>query len=209
MEVLMKTAFLASSIAVWCLASGAWAASPLQGEIELEAASRLERDAGVWLDGQYVGFVKDLEGRGRLALVPGTHELLFKLIGYEDVARTVVVEPGDKKRYRVTLSESENVTYPDRANTAQLRLSVKPGDAAIFINDSYVGHVDRFGGRGGMRLSPGTYRFTIALPGYQPFNTELTVRAGQTYEIKTELPKGQLGDQPDELTARAAPSQGL
>jgi hypothetical protein len=53
-----------------------------------------------------------------------------------------------------------------------------------------------------MRLSPGTYRFTIALPGYQPFNTELTLRSGQTYEIKTELPKGEIGDQAEELTAR-------
>jgi hypothetical protein len=204
MEVVMKVGFVSLAIVSWLVASGAWAAGALQGEIELEAATRLERDAGVWLDGQYVGFVKDLEGRGRLALVPGSHDLLFKLVGYDDVAGTVVVEPGTRKRYRVSMSEQAGVTYPDRANTAQLRLSVKPDDAAIFVNDSYVGHVDRFGGRGGMRLSPGTYRFTIALPGYKPFNTELTLRAGQTYELKTELPKGQIGDQADELTARTA-----
>jgi hypothetical protein len=53
-----------------------------------------------------------------------------------------------------------------------------------------------------MRLSAGTYRVTIALPGYEPFNAELTVRAGQTYEIKTELEKGLLGEQALELTAR-------
>jgi hypothetical protein len=186
-----------------CVAASSWAASPLQGEIELTAATRLERDAGVWLDGQYIGFVKDLGGNGRLALVPGSHDLLFKLVGYEDVARTVVVEPGDRKKYRVTMTPGADVTYPDKDSTAQLRLSVKPDDAAIFVNDAYVGHVQRFGGRGGMRLSPGTYRFTIALPGYQPFNTELTLRSGQTYEIKTELPKGQIGDQAEELTARA------
>jgi hypothetical protein len=198
----MKAAFLAGAIVSWCIASAAWAAGSLQGVVGLEAAGRLERDAGVWLDGQYVGFVKDLEGRDSLALVPGTHDLLFKLIGYEDVLATIVVEPGTQKKYRVTMRERANVTYPDKDSTAQLRLAVKPGEAAIFVNDSYVGHVDRFGGRAGMRLSPGKYRFTIALPGYQPFNTELTVRAGQTYEIKTELPKGQLDDQADELIAR-------
>jgi hypothetical protein len=200
----MKAAFLAWGIISTCVASAAWGAGSLQGEIELQAASRLERDAGVWLDGQYIGFVTDIEGSGRLALVPGTHALLFKLIGYEDVQATIVVEPGTRKKYRVTMREKANVTYPDRDSTAQVRLSVKPGEAAIFINDSYVGHVDRFGGRGGMRLSPGTYRVTIALPGYQPFNTELTIRAGQTYEIKTELPKGQLGEQAEELIARTA-----
>lgn len=197
----MKNLTLLLGIVSSCIAANAWAASPLQGEVELQAASRLERDAGVWLDGQYIGFVKDLGGKGRLVLVPGSHDLLFKLVGYEDVARTIVVEPGDRKEYRVTMAQGANVTYPDKANTAQLRLSVKPGDAAIFVNDAYAGHVDRFGGRAGMRLSPGTYRFTIALPGYQPFNTELTLRSGQTYEIKTDLPKGQLGDQAEELTA--------
>jgi hypothetical protein len=197
----MNASFL-TSIVSSCIAAGAWAASPLQGEVELQAASRLERDAGVWVDGQYVGFVKDLGGSGRLALVPGTHAVLFKLIGYEDVARTIVVEPGDRKKYRVSMTADAEVTYPDKEDTAQLRLSVKPDEAAIFVNDAYVGHVDRFGGRAGMRLSPGTYRFTIALPGYQPFNTELTLRSGQTYEIKTELPKGEIGDQAEELTAR-------
>jgi hypothetical protein len=197
----MKNVTLLLCIVSSCIAANAWAASPLQGEVELQAASRLERDAGVWLDGQYIGFVKDLGGKGRLVLIPGSHDLLFKLVGYEDVASTIVVEPGDRKEYRVTMAQGANVTYPDKEHTAQLRLSVKPSDAAIFVNDAYVGHVDRFGGRAGMRLSPGTYRFTIALPGYQPFNTELTLRSGQTYEIKTELPKGQLGEQAEELTA--------
>ena len=36
---------------------------------------------------------------------------------------------------------------------------------------------------------------TIALPGYEAFNTELTVRAGQSYEVKTELQKGSLDEQ--------------
>jgi hypothetical protein len=88
-----------------------------------------------------------------------------------------------------------DATYPDESATAQVRISVKPEEAAIFVNDSYVGHVDRFDGRAGMRLSAGTYRLTIALPGYEAFNTELTLRAGQSYEIKTELPKGRLDAQ--------------
>jgi PEGA domain-containing protein len=196
----MKNAFL--GIAAWCVAAGAFGANQLQGEVEIKAASRLEANAGLWLDGQYVGFVKDLTGKGRLVLVPGKHSLVFKLIGYEDVESTIVVEPGTRKEYRVAMAQAADVTYPDKENTAQLRISVKPQDAAIFVNDAYVGHIDRFDGRGGMRLSPGTYRFTIALPGYQSFNTELTLRAGQTYEIKTELPKGQLDEQAGELTAR-------
>ena len=53
-----------------------------------------------------------------------------------------------------------------------------------------------------MRLKAGTYRFTIALPGYESFETELALRAGQTYEIKTELARGDFADQPEALVTR-------
>ena len=71
----------------------------------------------------------------------------------------------------------------------------------MFIDEAFVGHVDRYDDRGGMRILPGTYRFTIALPGYETFHTELTMRAQQTYEIKTELAPGNLSDQAEQLTA--------
>lgn len=181
----------------------AFAANPILGEVEIEAAGKAERDAGVWLDGQYVGNVKDLTGKGKLVVVPGEHELSFRLVGYEAVERTVVVEPGQAKRYRLAMRESPDVTYPDKDGTARLIISVAPKNAAVFVNDRYVGHVDRFDGRKGMRLAPGTYRFTIALPGYQAFETELALRAAQTYEIKTELSEGGYVDQAVELTAHA------
>jgi PEGA domain len=187
---------------VWLGATtSALAANPIQGEVEVEAATKVDRNAGLWLDGQYVGFVKDLEGNGRLVLVPGEHQLLFKLVGFDDIATTIVVEPGDHKRYRVAMSPAANLTYPEKANTARLRVSVKPEEAAIFVNGAYAGHIDRFDGRRGMRLAPGVYRFTIALPGYESFETELTLRAGRDYEIKTELAQGSLEDQAGALTA--------
>jgi len=186
-----------------CLAATAFAATPTQGEVEIHTASKLEGNAGLWLDGQYVGSVSDLGGRERLVLLPGEHELLFKLIGYEDVVSTIVVQPGTRQEYRLAMSSIAGATYPEKANTAQLRLEVEPEDAAIFINDSFIGRSDRFGGRQGMRMAPGEYRVTIALPGYQAFNAELTLRAGQTYDIKTDLAKGRLEEQAPELTAEA------
>jgi hypothetical protein len=192
------------AIASWLVAGGAGAANPLQGEVELEAASKIERNAGLWLDGQYVGFVKDLAGNGKLVLMPGEHELTFKLIGYADVTSTIDVEPGSRTSYRVALRPKSGTTYPDESETAQVRISVKPEEAALFVNDSYVGHIDQFDGRRGMRLSAGTYRLTIALPGYEAFTTELSVSAGQSYEIKTELPKGSLDEQAAALITNTA-----
>ena len=197
----MKSTAVLLGIAA-CAAAGAFAAKPLQGELEIRAASKLERSAGVWLDGQYVGAVGELGGRGSLVLLPGEHELTFKLIGYDEVTSTVVVEPGVRQEYRIAMTGSADAVYPDRANTAQLRIDVEPEDAALFINESYVGRTDRFGARQGMRLSPGDYHVTIALPGYQAFDAELTLRAGQTYELKTKLAKGLVEDQAQELSAR-------
>lgn len=171
----------------------------LQGELELDAASRTERNAGVWLDGQYVGHVGDLRGGDSLVLVPGRHELLFRLIGYEDLRHSVTIEPGEKTGFRVSMAPKSDAVYPSRENTARLRFEVEPTDAAIFVDQAFAGHVDRFDGRGGMRIAPGTYRFTIALPGYESFQTELALREGQTYEIKTELRRGDLSDQAAQL----------
>jgi hypothetical protein len=194
-----KDILLGTILTLW--GAQALAANPLLGEIELEAASKAERDAGVWLDGQYVGFVRNLHGKGRLVLVPGEHRLLFKLIGFQDVHSTIMVEPDTRAEYKVAMHPADNVLYPAKDATAKLRLAVEPEEAAIFVNDRYVGHIGRFNGRRGMRLEPGKYRFMIALPGYESFETELNVRANQTYELKTELRKGPLGDQAQALTA--------
>jgi hypothetical protein len=193
------------TMVLMCAAASTQAVNPVLGEIEIVPASSIESDAGVWLDGQYVGYVKNLRGGGKLVLVPGEHELQFKLIGYQDVTSTVIVEPGEEKRYRVTMFEQPDLTYPSRQETAKLRIEVEPEDAAVFVDNAFVGHVDRFNGPAGMRLKAGTYRFTIALPGYQSFETELTLRAGQTYEIKTDLPRGGYYDQGDELSSRDSP----
>jgi hypothetical protein len=205
MTMTRNAAVFLSVVATYA-ATSALAAPPLQGEVEIEAASRIERSAGVWLDGQYVGAVNELDGKGRLVLVPGEHQLLFKLVGYEDATRTIVVEPGTRQEHRIAMSPAAGARYPNEDDTARLQIDVKPEAAAIFINDSFVGRTDRFGGRAGMRLSPGTYRVTVALPGYEAFNAELSLRVGQTYEIETELKKGPLDDQADALTARTPAS---
>ncbi len=185
-------------------ATNSVAVNSMQGEVQIEAASRVERDAGVWLNDQYIGYVRNLRGSGKLILVPGEHRLVFKLIGYEDLLSTIVVEPGERTRYRVAMRRAPDLDYPEESETARLRLFVKPLDAAIFVNDAYVGHVNRFNGRKGMRLSAGTYRVTIALPGYEAFETELKLLAGQTYFIRTELPRRTLEAQDDLLTASQA-----
>jgi hypothetical protein len=39
------------------------------GEVELVGASKVERTSGVWIDGQYVGYLKELKGSKKILLL--------------------------------------------------------------------------------------------------------------------------------------------
>jgi hypothetical protein len=43
-----------------------------------------------------------------------------------------------------------------------------------------------------MLLSPGTHRIKVELPGYQSFETDVTLVAGQKSVVKTNLAKGSI-----------------
>jgi len=191
-----------AAVAALCLA-GAFgavhAANPMLGEVEIQAASRTEKDAGVWVDGQYMGHVKQLRGKSRLYLIPGEHELLFRLVGYQDLRTNIVVEPGGSSRFRLTMQQKSELNFPTEAQTAKLILAVEPEEAAVFVNDQYAGHVERFAGSKGMRLREGTYSIRITLPGYKPFKTDITLQANQSYRIETDLAQGSIADQDDNL----------
>jgi hypothetical protein len=191
--------WLAGLVLLGILAVDVQAANSMLGEVEIKATSREEKSAGVWVNGQYMGHVRQLKGKSSLYLIPGKHELLFKLVGYEDVRQSITVEPGRTSEYRLTMQQKSELNFPTSEQTAKLVLSVEPSDAAVFVNDQYAGHVDRFDGAKGMRLREGTYRFKITLPGYRPFETELTLRANQSYEIRTDLAKGSIAEQGDNL----------
>jgi PEGA domain len=180
------------------------AANPLFGEIELDVASKVEKNAGVWLDGQYLGHVRELRGNGDLVLPPGEHRVLVKLIGFEDLERNVIVEPGQSQKIHVALVPDASVQYAAESELAELKLAVEPEEAAVFVNDTYAGYVDQFNGRRGMRMGPGVYSVRIALPGYDSFETDITITASQEYEIKTKLRKASIVDQSPGLAVSQA-----
>src|ERR1700678_843206 len=47
----------------------------ITGEIELKPVTKVDRAAGVWVDGQYVGYVKELHGEKKILLLPGEHSI--------------------------------------------------------------------------------------------------------------------------------------
>jgi hypothetical protein len=163
----------------------------VMGEVRFEGASKVERDSGVWIDGEYVGFLKELKGNKKVLLLPGEHQLEVRQSGYQNFARKIVVEPGQVQTVQVVMHSLPGARVPDV--TAKLKITVQPGRAAVFLDDQYIGHASELGGAvHSLSISPGKHRIKIELPGYRTFETEVNLLQGQKSEVKTELVKGSI-----------------
>jgi hypothetical protein len=54
------------------------------GEIQFEGKSHVEKTSGVWVDGEYVGYLKELKGSKKVLLLPGEHVVTVRHDGYQD-----------------------------------------------------------------------------------------------------------------------------
>jgi hypothetical protein len=163
------------------------------GEVRFRPQNGAAKTAGVWVDGKYVGYLSELKGSKKLLLLPGEHEISVREAGYQSVDQKVSVQPNAVQTLRVSLAKDPRAQFP--TVSAEVRLSIDPDRAAVFVDDQFAGHAHEFGGGGrAMLLSPGKHHIKITLPGYQSFDTEIDVRAKQKYDIKTQLPKGNESD---------------
>jgi hypothetical protein len=163
------------------------------GEVRFQPQNRVAKTAGVWVDGKYVGYLNELKGSKKLLLLPGEHEISVREAGYQSLEQTIGVEPHTVQTLRISLEKDLRAQFP--TVSAEVKLSIDPERAAVFVDDQFAGHAHEFGGAGrAMLLSPGKHHIKITLPGYQSFDTEIEVRANQKYDIKTQLPKGHEAD---------------
>ena len=65
------------------------------GELQLQGTTDAEKTAGVWVDGQNVGYLKELKGKKKILLLPGEHQITARQAGYLDFTRKVVLQPGE------------------------------------------------------------------------------------------------------------------
>jgi hypothetical protein len=186
----MLVAVLAALILLFSAAES-YADNRVMGEVQFEGASKVERDSGVWIDGQYLGYLKELKGDKKVMLLPGEHEISVRQAGLDNFVRKIVVEPGQTQTVRVAMEKSVGWLTP--STTATLKLTVQPNRAAVFLDDWYVGHVGEYGGKfHSMLIAAGKHRIKIELPGYRTFETEVNLLAGQKSEVKTDLVKGSI-----------------
>jgi uncharacterized membrane protein len=171
------------------LVASAFAENKVLGQIDLVAASKVEKTSGVWIDGQYVGYLHELKGSKKLLLLPGEHQITVRQGGYLDFVQTVSVRAGDAQTIEVKMAKDTRVQLPQV--TSEIKLDVNPNRAAVFVDGVYVGHVAEFGGLGrALLVTPGKRRVTITLPGYQTFETDIDLAVNQKSTIKTDLVKG-------------------
>lgn len=156
------------------------------GTVKLEAANKAAKDSGVWVDGQYVGYLKELKGSRKIMLLPGLHKIAAREAGYDEFTQTVRLRPGQKEVVTVLLKKNPYIRYGNE--NAQVKIAGGPERAAVFVDKQYVGHVDQFNGIGqGMLLTPGKHQISVSMPGYESFETEVTLRPHQKLKIKTKL----------------------
>jgi hypothetical protein len=196
-------AILISYFTLSPMAAPLLAQTTVLGELTFKGASKVEKTSGVWIDGKYVGYLGELWGPKRILLIPGDHELAVRQAGYKDFTETLTVEPKELLLVPVKMQKETNDMWPS-ATAAQLKVDVSPDRAAVFVDNRFLGHAGELGGAfHSMLLSPGTHKIKIELPGYQSFETDVTLVAGQKSEVKTNLAKASIR-QADALIDQAA-----
>lgn len=194
-----------TSLALLFMSMPAHGQNQILGKVDFSGATKVERNSGVWIDGQYVGYLKELKGVKQVMLLPGDHELAVRQSGYNDFTEKITVEPGQAQTVRVAMQKDQAATWPTVTST--LKLDVQPDRAAVFLDDAFVGHAGEFGGAfHSMAMSPGRHRIKVELPGYQTFETEVDLLAGQKSEVKTELVKGSI-EQAGPLIKQSSPQR--
>ena len=161
--------------------------SAAQGEVRFTADNQAERDSGVWIDGKYVGYVKELKGDRRVMLTPGEHEISIRQAGYKELTKKITVEANGVQTVAVVLEEDTKVIYPG-SDAAELRLDIRPKCAAVYVDGGYMGHGGDFGGRfHSMLVSPGKHQLKVTLDGYQPYEKEIDALASTKTQMKIDL----------------------
>lgn len=199
-NILSKTILILALVLVGSI--GLRAGNEIMSELKFVGFGKVARTSGVWIDGQYVGYLSELHGNKKVLLLPGEHEVVVQQAGYKEFVRKVTLNPAEKYVLPVAMERDPQIKYPTQ--TATIKLSVRPNRAAVFVDGLYAGHVDEFDGPGqGMLVAPGKHQIEISLPGFKLFRTEVSLVPYQKFELKTVLFYGSIDEAGGRVVERA------
>lgn len=179
---LVAASFLATNVSAQ--------SSDVLGELQFEGKTNVEKTSGVWVDEQYVGYLKELTGSKKVLLLPGEHTISVRQNGYQNFTQKIVLHPGQTQIIQVIMNKAVTGPMPPDADLVTIKISVNPARAAVFLDGRFVGHVGEFEGVGrALLVVPGNHQIRIALPGYETFQTDINPLPKQKVEVKTDLVK--------------------
>jgi hypothetical protein len=151
-------------------------------------------DAGVFINGKYVGPVSRFTVPEKYEAPVGEVEVTFRDPRCEDYTTKVTVKGGKTTHISYKLKRLEPAKPPFGVfrlggGEAESFISVTAGDVgAVYINEKYYGYVDELNNMGsGILLNPGTYDLHIDSPLFGQINQKLTIVANKTTIVP--LPK--------------------
>jgi hypothetical protein len=157
------------------------------GELQIVTSHETEKDSGVWVDGEYIGYLRDFWGNKKILLPPGEHQISIRKFGYQDFTQKVQIDPGKIQLLPINLQLDVNAQYPTQ-NTVSLRINATPQEAAVLIDGAYVGYVRQIGRS--LIVRAGRRKVRIEMQGYRPYETEIELTAGRSAEVRASLAKG-------------------
>jgi PEGA domain-containing protein len=158
-------------------------------EVRFTTDTQDERDAGVWIDGKYAGYVKELKGDRKVMLSAGEHEISIRQAGYKELTKKIVVDSDEAQTVAVALETDTKAIFPGN-NAAELRLDIQPKRAAVYLDGGYMGHGSDFGGRfHSMLVAPGKHKLRVELDGYIPYENEINPVASEKSRMNIALLK--------------------
>jgi len=175
------------------------------------------RDTEVFIDNYYAGAVDDFDGLfQRLRVEPGAHDITLWREGYRTVRQRIYIQPTGTFRLRYMMvplgpgeiaeprpaqppplpgAPSPQGAYPppqpypppgNRSESGSLSIRVQPANAEVFIDGA------RWEGTVGderlvVQVAPGLHHVEARSEGYRTYQSDVTVRPGETSTVNISL----------------------
>ena len=143
-------------------------------------------DAGVFVNGQYVGPASRFTVPEKYSAPAGEVEVTFKDPRYEDYTTKVTVRSKKTTKLHYSLKPVEPAKPPFGrfrlgGGEAESFVSIAAGDTgAVYINDKFFGYVDELNNPGGgILLNPGTYDLHVVSPIFGDIRQKITFEANK------------------------------
>jgi hypothetical protein len=146
----------------------------------------------VWVDGNYVGYLKELKGKKKVLLLPGQHEVVVRQSGYLDSLQKVVVQPGEKRLVIVALQLAPHGDGARGYGEVEAEYQTEAGGSFSGREICWDMRASSEGNSAQWKSAPANNKIRVELPGYRTFVTEVDLLANQQTEVKTELQVGSI-----------------